>query len=166
MDSPNAAGPPSREISRDGIVIKVTPLHAESVAGFLIGRGFPTREAKRYAEGCVVNVMLRNESGRETIDYDLRSWRTRSDGGTSRRLSTREEFLKQWRAAALPTAALMGFEWSQLPTPLELHAGDSARGMVHTGLAAGSRFDLLLEWKAGGRTHREDAKGIDCAPPS
>jgi hypothetical protein len=59
-----------------------------------------------------------------------------------------------------------GFEWSQLPTMQELHAGDSTQGMVNTGLPAGSHFDLLLEWVSEGRTYRDNLKGIDCAPSS
>ncbi len=59
--------------------------------------------------------------------------------------------MSEWQTSRLSAMSRMGFEWSQLPTLQELHNGDSTQGMVNTGLAASSRFDLLFEWVSQGR---------------
>ena len=51
-----------RELRHEGFVVKVTPLLVEPVMGFLIGRGFPAAIARRYAAGCVIRVVMSNES--------------------------------------------------------------------------------------------------------
>jgi hypothetical protein len=153
-------------LGQEGIVIKVTPLLVEPVMGFLIGRGFPASMAQRYAASCVIRVVMSNESAVAPIAYDLRSWRTRRPDGALVPLLGREDWLKAWQASLLSNAARMGFEWSQLPTTLVLHNGDSTQGMVNTGLAASSHFDLLLEWTSQGKTHRHNMEGLACAPPS
>lgn len=158
--------PLPRVLHHAGIAVQAAPLLAEPVMGFLIGRGFPLAMAQRYAAGCVIRVTMRNESAPAPISYDLRAWRARRSDGASSPLPTREDWLKEWEASSLSNAARMGFEWSQLPTMQDLHHGDSTQGMVNTGLAAGSRFDLLLEWTSQGRTYRRNLKGIHCAPVS
>jgi len=158
--------PQPRELRHEGVVIKITSLLIEPVAGFLIGRGFTTPVAQRYAASCVIRVVISNESAPSNIGYDLRAWRARRADGALVALHTREDWMTQWRAAALPAASLIGFEWSQLPTQQVLDIGDSTNGMVNTGLPPASRFDLLFEWMAEGKTYRIDMKGIDCAPPS
>jgi hypothetical protein len=155
-----------RELRDEGFVVKVTPLLAEPVMGFLIGRGFPAPIAQRYAARCVIRVVMSNESAHARISYDLRSWRTRRPDGALGVPRTREDWMKEWQGSPLSNASRMGFEWSQLPTMLELDNGDSTQGMVNTGLPAGSRFDLLLEWVIAGTTYRNHVEGIDCAPPS
>lgn len=157
--------PLPRELEQDGIVVKVTALLVEPVAGFLIGRGVPTPLAERYAASCVIRVVMINESAPAPISYDLRSWRTRRPDGAMSAPLTREDWLKAWQAGPLPDTARMGFEWSQLPTTQELHSGDSTQGMVNTGLPAGEHFDLLLEWTSDGKLHHANMEGIDCAPP-
>lgn len=158
--------PLPRELKQDGIVVTVTALLAEPVAGFLIGRGFPAPLAGRYAARCVIRVVMLNESAPAPVSYDLRSWRTRRpDGATSAPL-TREDWMRQWQTTALSDMARMEFEWSQLPTTLELHRGDSTQGMVSTGLPAGEHFDLLLEWISDGKLYHANMEGIDCAPPN
>ncbi len=74
--------------------------------------------------------------------------------------------MREWRTSPLSDMSRMGFEWSQLPTMQQLHNGDSTQGMVNTGLAAGSQFDLRLEWVSQGKTYRYNLEGIDCAPPA
>jgi hypothetical protein len=158
--------PPPRELRHEGIVVKVTPLLVEPVMGFLIGRGFPAPLAQRYAASCVIRVVMSNESAPAKISYDLRSWRTRRPDGILGAPSTREDWMKEWQGSPLSDMSRMGFEWSQFPTIQELDGGDSTQGMVNTGLPAGSRFDLLLEWASEGKTHRNNLEGIDCAPSS
>jgi hypothetical protein len=155
-----------RVLHHEGIVVQVTPLLVEPVMGFLIGRGFPFPIAQRYAASCVIRVVMRNESAPAPISYDLRSWRTRRPDGALSPLFTREDWMRNWRTSPLSNTSLMGFEWSQLPTMQELHNGDSTQGMVNTGLATGSHFDLLLEWVSQGNTNRYSLEGVACAPPS
>ena len=158
--------PLPRELRHEGIAIKVTPLLVEPVMGFLIGRGFPSLVAQRYAASCVIRVVMSNESAPGPISYDLRSWRTRGPDGVLSALLAREDWMREWQTSTLSDISRMGFEWSQLPTTQELHNGDSTQGMVNTGLPAGSHFDLLLEWASEGKTYRNNLQGIDCAPPS
>jgi hypothetical protein len=155
-----------REFRQEGFVVKVTPLLVEPVMGFLIGRGFPAPVARRYAATCVIQVAISNESAPAQISYDLRSWRSRRPDGTTSAPQTREYWMREWQTSPLSNVARMGFEWAQLPTQQELANGDSVQGMVNTGLPAGSRFDLLLEWISAGRTYRNHLQGIDCAPLS
>ncbi len=165
-DASPAVTPPPRVIRHEGVVVSVTSLLADPVAAFLIGRGFPTSVARRYSGLCVIRVVLVNENAPPAIAYDLRTWRLRRADGALGPPRVREEWLPQWRAAGLPEAALIGFEWSQFPSRQELHVGDTALGMVNTGLAPGSRFDLEMHWKAGRSDRRISLKGIDCAPAS
>lgn len=157
---------PARELRPDGISVIVNPLLVEPVMGFLIGRGFPLAQAQRYAAGCVIRVTMRNESAPAAISYDLRSWRMRRPDGALNALRPREDWMRDWQNAGLSDASKIGFEWSQLPSALKLDRGDSTQGMIHTGLPAGSRFDLLLEWVSDGKIIRDKLKGIDCAPGS
>ena len=146
--------------------MSIAPLRVDGVIAFLIGRGFPTDAARVYAQSCVIRVVIRNESAGTVVGHDLRSWRIRRADGTTGRVSVREDWLPRWRASALPEPALVGFEWSQLPTQVEIHPGDSIQGMISAGLPPGSRLDLLVEWTAGSGTHREMLEGIACEPPS
>jgi hypothetical protein len=157
--------PLARELRHEGVVVKVTALLVEPVAGFLIARGFPNPVARSYAATCVIRVVMSNESAHSPISYDLRSWRTRRPDGALGTPLTREDWLQKWRTGPLSDPARMGFEWSQLPTLYELYRGDSTQGMVSTGLPPGSRFDLQLEWKSGGKNYQVSMEGIDCAPP-
>ena len=157
--------PLPRILRHEGVVIEVTPLLVEPVMGFLIGRGFPSPLAQSYAASCVLRVAIRNESALAPISYDLRTWRTRRADGALRPPLTREDWMREWQTSPLSNMSRMGFEWSQLPTLQELHNGDSTQGMVNTGLAASSHFDLLLEWVSQGKTDRYNLEGIDCAPP-
>jgi hypothetical protein len=157
---------PARELRHDGIVLSVTPLLVEPVMGFLIGRGFPSALAQRYAASCVIRVVMRNESAPAPIAYDVRSWRMRRPDGALSTPRQREDWVRDWQNPALPDTSRIGFEWSQLPNALELDRGDSTQGMINTGLPLGSRFDLLLEWVSEGRILRDKLEGIDCAPPS
>ena len=161
-----AAGqtPPPRELRHEGVAVRVTSLLADPVTAFLIGRGFPTDVARRYSGLCVIRVVLVNENASPAIAYDLRSWRLRRSDGKVVAPGVREDWLPRWRDAGLGEAALIGFEWSQFPSRQELHPGDTALGMVNTGLAPGSRFDLELNWTAGGSARRTELKELDCAP--
>jgi hypothetical protein len=155
-----------RELRQEGFVVKVTPLLVDPVMGFLIGRGFPTPVARRYAATCVIQIAISNDSAPARISYDLRSWRSRRPDGTISAPQTREYWMQEWQTSPLSNVARMGFEWAQLPTQQELDNGDSTQGMVNTGLPAGARFDLLLEWTCAGKIYRNNLKEIDCAPPS
>jgi hypothetical protein len=158
--------PQARELRHEGVVVKVTALLVEPVMGFLIARGFASAVARRYAATCVIRVVISNESAHSPISYDLRSWRTmRPDGALGTPLA-REDWMQKWHTGPLSDSARMGFEWSQLPTLYELYRGDSTQGMVNTGLPPGSRFDLQLEGKGGGKIRQVTMEGIDCAPPS
>jgi hypothetical protein len=158
--------PLARELRHEGVVIKVTALLVEPVTGFLIARGFSSSVARNYAATCVIRVVMSNESAHSPISYDLRSWRTRRPDGALGTPLAREDWLQKWQTGPLSDSARMGFEWSQLPTLYELYRGDSTQGMVNTGLSPGSRFDLQLEWKSGGKNYQISMEGIDCAPPS
>jgi hypothetical protein len=158
--------PLPRELRHEGVVIKLTPLLAEPVMGFLIGRGFPAPLAQRYAAGCVIRLVISNESAPTRIAYDLNSWRTRRPDGALGVPQSREAWMREWQTSPLSDKSRMGFEWAQLPTTLVLDSGDSTQGMVNTGLPAGSRFDLLVEWVRAGKTYRNALEGIDCAPAS
>jgi hypothetical protein len=158
--------PPARELSHEGVVIKVTALAAEPVTGFLIARGFPSAAARSYAATCVIRVVMSNVSAHSPISYNLRSWRIRRPDGALGTPLAREEWMQKWQTWPLSDSARMGFEWSQLPTLYELYSGDSTQGMVDTGLPPGSRFDLQFEWKGEGEIRQISMEGIDCAPPS
>jgi len=166
LPAAQAAGqtPPPRELRHEGVAVRVTSLLADPVTAFLIGRGFPTDVARRYSGLCVIRVVLVNENASPAIAYDLRSWRLRRSDGKVVAPGVREDWLPRWRDAGLGEAALIGFEWSQFPSQQELHPGDTALGMVNTGLAPGSRFDLELNWTAGGSARRTELKELDCAP--
>lgn len=156
---------PTHEFRREGVVLRLTPLRIDPVAAFLIGRGFPTPQASRYARTCVIRLVLANESP-AAITYDLRHWRVQRPDGANGHLATREDWLPRWREAGISGPPLVGFEWSQMPPRQELHEGDTALGMVSAGLSPGARFDLRVEWTAAGRTRHETLKAIACAPSS
>jgi len=152
------------EWSGDGISVLVKPLAADPVRAFLLGRGFASDRARRYASNCVFRVVLRYAAD-APMRYDLRDWRIMSEAGRSLPLKPREAWMEEWRSPPLNAAARMGFEFSQLPTRQTLARGDTVLGMSAVPLPPGSRFDLLLNWAASGASRNAVVEGIRCRAP-
>lgn len=150
-------------VEHRGVAVEMTQITPEQAQAFFLGRGFPTAAARHYSRACVFMVIVRNVSVEAPVAYDLGGWHARREDGSRQALMTREDWMKEWEARALPQAARIGFEWSQLPTRQSFERGDWNQGMASVGLPAGARFDLLFEWSAGGRTHQGKLEGVRCA---
>lgn len=153
----------SWQTAHEGVLVHLTQITPAQAQAFMLGRGLDAASARRYASTCVFMTIVRNLGVGVPVAYDLREWRARREGGAELSPGTREDWMREWEASGVPPAARIGFEWSQLPTTQRFALGDWNQGMTSYALPTGSRFDLLFEWSADGKTRRGRLEGARCA---
>lgn len=150
------------EAHEAGVSVRLTQIGPDQALAFFLGRGFPNQAAGRYAQECVFMTVIRN-TGAAPLTYDLRTWRFVPAGDSARRMRVKEDWLEEWDLRGLSERARIGFAWSQLPTTQEFEPGDWNQGMTTYAIARGSRFDLVFEWKTGGKVFAGKLEGARCA---
>jgi hypothetical protein len=167
-----AAGEPTRrdpdtgaatwETQAHGVAFSLTQLLPDQVRAFYVSRGFALAEADVFAGACVYMAVLRNDAAPGEIRFRLADWQVRQ-GGATHTLRPVDDWLVQWQARGVSEAARIAFRWAQLPPEQSYAPGEWNQGMVATGLAPGSRFDLIARWTVVGQDYEGRLDDVDCS---
>ena len=138
----------------------------DQTRAFFAGRGFSPSDVEQIAQSCVFQSIYKNISHPDeklTINYDLSQWQVIHKGKVSG-LKLRETWTQQWQQQKVPSAAIIAFQWSLLPTQQTYQAADFNWGMTIFNLPPGSVFDLKLIWRENDIIYTGNIPKITCAP--
>ena len=167
-----AAGEPTRldpdtgaatwEVQVHGVTLSLTQLLPDQVRAFYVNRGFALSDTAVFAEACVFMTVLRNDGAPGELSFRLADWQLRQ-GGTARGLPPLDDWMAQWEARGVGAAARIAFRWAQFPPEQRYAPGEWNQGMLATGLAPGSRFDLIARWSAAGQSYEGRLDDVRCS---
>lgn len=144
------------------LVKEVVALPRDQGRAFFEARGFPPAIGAQIADACVLRVVLKNDTGGQTLHVDLHDWRVRREQ-QQRRLRLEADWQAAWTHVPVPRAAAVAFHYALLPTVQVLAPGDWLQGMVTADLPPGRQFDLYIVWTEGDREHESYVRGLRCA---
>jgi hypothetical protein len=145
-----------------GVALSLTQILPDQARAFYLNRGFPPDAVERYATACVYMTVLRNDAAPGELSFSLADWRVHSEG-QSRPPRSVEDWMTQWRALGLTQAAQIAFRWAQFPPEQEYAVGEWNQGMLTTGLAPGSKFNLIARWSVAGKSFEGTLENVVCA---
>ena len=150
--------PPQEE----GLRLEAKPLRRAEVVSFYLGRGLTAAAVEPYARNCVVRLVLKNSGTAAGISTTINEWNLLASGRPPRRIEGRSHWVARIDQLRPSLQARMAFEWSQLPDVVQLGAGDSVQGMVSLPLRRGVPFEIVVPWKADGRTFKQSTGRLRC----
>lgn len=150
-----------------GFRVELVQLQPDQVRAFYIARGFTSEQAEPLARTCLMQLVIENgqPQGQAAIAVPLAQWRIATSEGLQP-LRLKESWEPLWQRLNVAAPAQLAFQWALFPNEQAFHPGDRNWGMLSTGLAAGSRFDLILGWRQGGQTKTATVKALQCAADS
>lgn len=157
-----AAEPLGWQTRAHGVTLLMNQIPSDAARAFYLNRGFPEAAVERYASACVFMTVLRNDAAPGELSFQLADWRIRHAGLETPPLAV-EDWMAQWRAQGLTEAAQIAFRWAQFPPEQEYAVGEWNQGMLTTGLAAGSRFDLIARWTVADKVYEGRLENVVCA---
>ena len=146
-----------------GVSLRLTQILPDQVRGFYLARGFDVESVELLATGsCVFQTVLRNESARGIIEFDLADWRSVTAKG-ERPPKLEADWQMEWEKRGVPAAARTAFRYALYPTRHRYATGDWNMGMTTYALPPGSRFDLRFVWREGDKRREAVLSGVRCA---
>lgn len=152
----------SWQVDTRGIQVRLTQISPDQARAFYQARGFTPDQAEDYASRCVFMTVVRN-IGTLPIEHRLADWRVATGDGPARALRSKAEWDAAWVDRGVPEPARIAFAWAQFPATQTFHAGDWNQGMTAYPLARGSRFNLIVSWRAGDAEHETTLENVRCA---
>ncbi|MDD5388584.1 MAG: hypothetical protein PHD37_04520 [Gallionellaceae bacterium] len=150
------------ETRAHGVTLSLTQILPNQARAFYLNRGFPAEAVEPYATACVYMTVLRNDAAPGELSFRLTNWSVQN-AGQERPPNAVEDWMMRWRALGLAEAAQIAFRWAQFPPEQEYAVGEWNQGMLATGLAPGSRFDLTARWTVAGKTFEGKLENVVCA---
>lgn len=151
----------SWELLDSGVRFSLTQMLPDQARAFFMARGFDRAAADAYAQACVFQTVLHNESTK-TIDLRLSDWQVLV-GKQTLALKQEAGWQGEWKKRRLPDAARIAFRWAQFPAEQTFDPGDWNQGMTAYPLPRGASFDLDLKWWTNGQAVEAILKGAKCA---
>ena len=136
-------------------------LNPDQARAFYQARGFTPEQAEDYASSCVFMTVVRN-IGTLPIEHRLADWRYVAGDGKARALRSKAEWDATWVDRGVSEPARIAFAWAQFPATQTFHAGDWNQGMTTYQLPRGSRFNLIVNWRAGGAGRKTTLENVRC----
>jgi len=153
----------SWEVRTQGVSLRLAQILPDQVRGFYLARGFDPGSVERLATGaCVFQTILRNESVKGAIEFNLADWRIVTAKG-EQPLTLEREWQQEWQRRGVPAAARTAFRYAFYPTEHRYEPGDWNMGMTTCALPLGSRFDLRFVWRENGARREAVLRGVRCA---
>ena len=153
----------SWEVRTQGVSLRLAQILPDQVRGFYLARGFDPGSVERLATGaCVFQTILRNESVKGAIEFNLADWRIITAKG-EQPLTLEREWQQEWQRRGVPAAARTAFRYAFYPTEHRYEPGDWNMGMTTCALPLGSRFDLRFVWRENGARREAVLRGVRCA---
>lgn len=149
------------QLKSAGVSLSLTQLLPDQIRAFYVNRGFNLDDAEVFATACVYMAVMRNESADGEIAFRLSDWTLQTDAGPGP-IPAHQEWLDQWKARGVPNAARLAFRWAQLPAQQHYAPGEWNQGMLATGLAPGTRFDLTARWTLADENYEGTLKNVRC----
>jgi hypothetical protein len=156
-----ATGAATWEMRTGGVTLSLTQLLPDQVRAFYVNRGFDLADAEVFATACVYMAVMRNEAAGGDVFFRQADWEIRTQAD-SRPIPPVDAWLAEWEARDVPQAARLAFRWAQLPPEQRYAPGEWNQGMLATGLAPGSRFDLTARWTLADETHEGRLTDVRC----
>ncbi len=151
----------SWELRENGVFFSLTQMLPDQARAFFTARGFDQAAAEAYAQACVFQTVLRNESA-ATIATHPADWRAHAG---KERLAPKldKDWLPEWKKRGLPESARIAFRWAQFPAGQTFEPGDWNQGMTAFALPRRAGFDLVVQWRENGQIRKNILKGVKCA---
>ena len=157
------SGIESWETDTQGVSLRLAQILPDQVRGFYRARGFDAESVEFLAaDACVFQTVLRNESAKSAIEFNLADWRIVTAKG-ERPLKLDPDWQKEWEKRGVPLSARTAFRYALYPTEHRYDIGDWNMGMTTYALPLGSRFDLRFVWREGGQRRAAVLSGVRCA---
>jgi len=151
----------SWQVETRGIQIRLTQISPDQARAFYQARGFTPEQAEDYASSCVFMTVVRN-IGAIPIEHRLADWRYVSDNGIERPIRSKAEWDQAWIGRGVAEPARIAFSWAQFPATQTFNAGDWNQGMTTYQLPRGSRFNLIVRWRAGQSGRETTLENVRC----
>ncbi|QKK11804.1 MAG: hypothetical protein HND59_09620 [Pseudomonadota bacterium] len=147
-----------------GFQVELVQLQPNQVRAFYIARGFSAEQAESLAVTCLMQMIVRNAqpTGAQPIQLPLAHWGVHTAAGRQP-LRLTGDWDTLWDAQGTAPEARLAFRWALFPVDQTFHPGDGNWGMITTGLAVGTRFDLLMQWMRGAQTETAAMRSLQCA---
>ena len=152
----------SWQVETHGIQVRLTQISPDQTRAFYQARGFTPEQAEDYASRCVFMTVVRN-IGTLPIEHRLADWRVVAGNGKAHAIRSKAEWDAAWADRGVTEPARIAFAWAQFPATQTFHAGDWNQGMTAYPLARGSRFNLIVSWRAGDAEHETTLENVRCA---
>lgn len=135
-------------VRAEGIALTLAQILPDQVRGFYAARGFPVAAIEHLAtRHCVFQTILRNQTGKAPIRFDLADWRAQTANGIHP-LKLVREWLPEWERLGVSESSRLAFRWALFPTEHTYAVGDWNMGMTTYALPLGTRFDLnVVYWR-------------------
>lgn len=156
-----ATGLESWQVETRGIQVRLTQISPDQARAFYQARGFTPEQAEDYASSCVFMTVVRN-IGAIPIEHRLSDWRYVTDDGIVRAIRSKTEWDATWISRGVPEPARIAFAWAQFPATQTFYAGDWNQGMTTYQLPRGSRFNLIVGWRAGNAGRETKLENVRC----
>jgi len=151
----------SWQVEAHGIQVRLTQISPDQARAFYQARGFTPEQAEDYASSCVFMTVVRN-IGTLPIEHRLADWRYVAGDGKARALRSKAEWDAAWVDRGVSEPARIAFAWAQFPATQTFHAGDWNQGMTTYQLPRGSRFNLIVNWRAGDAGRKTTLENVRC----
>jgi len=151
----------SWQVEAHGIQVRLTQISPDQARAFYQARGFTPEQAEDYASSCVFMTVVRN-IGTLPIEHRLADWRYVAGDGKARALRSKAEWDAAWVDRGVSEPARIAFAWAQFPATQTFHAGDWNQGMTTYQLPPGSRFNLIVNWRAGDAGRKTTLENVRC----
>jgi hypothetical protein len=151
----------SWQVETHGIQVRLTQISPDQARAFYQARGFTPEQAEDYASSCVFMTVVRN-IGPLPIKHRLANWRYVAGDGKARPLRSKAEWDAAWVDRGVSEPARIAFAWAQFPATQTFHAGDWNQGMTTYQLPRGSRFNLIVSWRAGDAGRKTTLENVRC----
>lgn len=151
------------EIREHGVSLSLTQILPDQARAFYVNRGFTSAQIEPYATSCVFMTVLRNDEAPGRVHFVRRNWSVVTAGKSHPPVEI-SDWMQRLGEMDVKASALIAFRWAQFPAEQEYDpGGDWNQGMLTTGLAAGSTFDLIARWDINGEPYETRLHDVHCA---
>jgi hypothetical protein len=162
--SEEGSGLPGWQWQGEGVSFTFNQRLPDQTRAFFQGRGFLPEQAEPLARDCVLQAIIRNDTGNAAaLTLDLADWRVHPVGGGAQPLRLEAQWQTEWERLGVSRPARIAFRWALFPTKQRFAPGDWNMGMITLGLPPGSRFALEVVWQSGEQQRRQRFPAMQCA---
>jgi len=150
------------EVESQGVHLLLTQIKSEQLQAFYVNRGFSIKAIDDYAQSCVYMTVLRNDSAPGVIHFIRDNWSIQINN-QRHKMRTVDQWVHALESKNIKKSALIAFRWAQFPPEQSYDPGGNwNQGMLSTGVAVGSVFDVTARWDIAGKPYQSTLKEVRC----